>query len=1219
MRSTKLRKKAAGMIYLTILVVSTYFLLLLPVSGWADTVNLNLSGGTANSYATYSATSNQWQLKVDTSGSTPVYTETRSDMASGTFSQTQVIDTSTDPVITLTYDTTPTGTRVYARSGTFISQVYGFGGLLSRWTNTSSMPNIPSASIGDTILFRSGWTPTPDSSWTDWVWAGYTTSNGGNLYPYIGNSLYVQYQVQWGVSYCLTCPFTDTPTFGNMVFYQYAFVTQTGFVTAPSNPSVNGATINGVAITQSTPANTSIRWAISNDSGSTWKVYSNGGFSTIPSSSIASAGNTADEIQQIPVSSWQSLGFSPVVFGFTLSSTDGSASPSVSAISVTTSVPQISATLSCPSSLYETQSGTCTVTASTPLGTLAYSWSGSSGIHITGSGSSVQVYFSSAGTKTVQVAVSLAEMSSDYVIPSATLMVTAPSITAALSCPSSLHKTQNGTCTVTASSLLGTLTYAWSGSTGAHISPNGNTATISFSSAGTKTVQVAVSLAEIPDDVVTATATITVSAPLITASLSCPDSLYQSQAGNCSVTASTDFGTLTYSWSGSSGIHVNPNGNMAAVYFDSAGLQTVQVAVSLAEIPDDIVTSSATITVSSPNISADLSCPSSLYKTLSGTCTVTASAPMGTLAYSWSTSSDGNLIASGSTAQVSFSSTGPKTVQVIVSLAEIPNDTLTKSTTINVSVPQITADISCPLSLYKTQAGNCSVIASTDYGTLAYSWSGSSGLHITASGTNGQIYSDATGTATVQVTVSSAEIPNDSLIRSTNIKIAVPAAPKITISGPRAVRLGDSATYTTGITCVDGMTCSSKFVIGSDVYESSTIDVQFSKVGKYDVTAQAWVVEVPESRSQSTLNVTVSEVPKPFVSLDAPKIVEVGVPFTLKANLSARYGTPVGYWTLPDGSRGDGTTLTYTATSKTDNLKFGFTAYILGYPYTTKTVLTPAIKVDSYEMPQFNIRSFQKLNDKPYAPYSVSFGVTGDMAKVTEYGVTLSHIWDFGDGTTTQGASPKSVTHVYVNPGTYTLTLTVTDSRGNSCQDSLTLTVLGTPPLVVDSFKVSSSNKWERVPLTVSVKPVVTGGHPKYDQIKEYEWTVNGSPVKGSGTLSVTFTGAGDYTIGLTVIAISGKTASNTYALTVNPNQLPQCTLTYTDYPKYKYTMIVASCTDPDGRIVGYNWDLGEGTTSKATRVFARYQTSGTYNVTLTVKDDLNGQAVFTQAVAVSR
>jgi hypothetical protein len=50
----------------------------------------------------------------------------------------------------------------------------------------------------------------------------------------------------------------------------------------------------------------------------------------------------------------------------------------------------------------------------------------------------------------------------------------------------------------------------------------------------------------------------------------------------------------------------------------------------------------------------------------------------------------------------------------------------------------------------------------------------------------------------------------------------------------------------------------------------------------------------------------------------------------------------------------------------------------------------------------------------------------------------LVYDWDFGGGTTGTG---ETISHTYLNPGTYTVTLTVTDTEGNSDIETLTITV----------------------------------------------------------------------------------------------------------------------------------------------------------------------------------
>lgn len=61
-----------------------------------------------------------------------------------------------------------------------------------------------------------------------------------------------------------------------------------------------------------------------------------------------------------------------------------------------------------------------------------------------------------------------------------------------------------------------------------------------------------------------------------------------------------------------------------------------------------------------------------------------------------------------------------------------------------------------------------------------------------------------------------------------------------------------------------------------------------------------------------------------------------------------------------------------------------------------------------------------------------------------------------------------------------------------------------------------------------------------------------------------------------------------------------------------------SASSDPDGRLVSYAWDFGDGRTDSGTRVFHSYSLAGAYTVVLTVTDDRGVSASVSKTVTVS-
>ena len=86
-----------------------------------------------------------------------------------------------------------------------------------------------------------------------------------------------------------------------------------------------------------------------------------------------------------------------------------------------------------------------------------------------------------------------------------------------------------------------------------------------------------------------------------------------------------------------------------------------------------------------------------------------------------------------------------------------------------------------------------------------------------------------------------------------------------------------------------------------------------------------------------------------------------------------------------------------------------------------------------------------------------------------------SYLWDFGDGSVSNIAQPR---HVYNEPGTYTVMLTVSDNAGNTASDSITVTVYPEQQVGTVEVRVIDSRTGAAIP-GASVYVDFPGDEPK--------------------------------------------------------------------------------------------------------------------------------------------
>lgn len=202
--------------------------------------------------------------------------------------------------------------------------------------------------------------------------------------------------------------------------------------------------------------------------------------------------------------------------------------------------------------------------------------------------------------------------------------------------------------------------------------------------------------------------------------------------------------------------------------------------------------------------------------------------------------------------------------------------------------------------------------------------------------------------------------------------------------------------------------------------------------------------------------------------------------------------------------------------------------------------------------------------------------------------------WDFGDGTSQNNSSSSQVNHVYSNPGTYAVRLTVSDATGCSSISKTVVYARGAKA----SF-VASGLYVPNVPLNTTVdfynytNASTTG-------------TINYTWIYGDGTTSSNYNGSHIYTVaGVYTVMLIAVDAATSCADTAKQ------TITVKDFnTAFAFsTSFVGSSSCPPVLVrinnlsVGYTrllWDFGDGSDT-ATQSYPShiYQKPGKYKITL--------------------
>ena len=293
----------------------------------------------------------------------------------------------------------------------------------------------------------------------------------------------------------------------------------------------------------------------------------------------------------------------------------------------------------------------------------------------------------------------------------------------------------------------------------------------------------------------------------------------------------------------------------------------------------------------------------------------------------------------------------------------------------------------------------------------------------------------------------------------------------------------------------------------------------------------------------------------------------------------------------------------------------------------TITVMEPAAGPSPSSI-QLPIAEFQIVPSAPAAGEPVSFNGT---ASLDLDGQIVSFAWDFnGDGIVDSTAPIAD--HVFAEPGTFAVTLTVTDDGGNSDAITKSVSVSGTAipagesPIAEFAFMPPTPDAGALVLFNATLSKETDG------RIVSYAWDFDGDGSVDSYAAIVdhTFAENGTYDITLAVTDEYGRMSTQTQTLVVGPDSQPSeaeqilppiADFEFTPQQPQTGSLVRFNGTlseDTDGTIVSYGWDFeSDGTIDVEAAIVEHAFPAGRVDVSLTVTDDDGATDTLTRTLDV--
>ncbi len=365
----------------------------------------------------------------------------------------------------------------------------------------------------------------------------------------------------------------------------------------------------------------------------------------------------------------------------------------------------------------------------------------------------------------------------------------------------------------------------------------------------------------------------------------------------------------------------------------------------------------------------------------------------------------------------------------------------------------------------------------------------------------------------------------------------------------------------------------------------------FTEPGEHRVLLTITGSQAGQCSNTATDEAVVRVLEAPVARIAAPTLAGVGMPVRFDASASTGASGPLEAfrWDFGDGTTADGAVVEHRFPEP-------------GRQLVTLTVEGPS---EAADCGMITAQHAITINAAPIADAGGDRSVAIDEVLVYDAsksfdpdGAIVDYRWDFGDGNTATGLL---VRHQYAEGGSYSLTLTVMDDSGlvnSSATDTVTVMVNHSPHPVIEGPAVACVD--EALSFDGRNSSDVEG------DVGALAWTFGDGSSASGPQVSHSFADPGLYDVTLAVDDGSGL--KNARAQRTRPIQInrPPVAVAGGDQlvcPGDPVRFDAGASIDWDGELVGYRWDLGDGTVREGASVEHRYVQPGSYEVVLEVTD----------------